>query len=61
MLASGPGISGSRVLSRDSSATSRTQRRDPTGESAYEKHIAGRRVIETLRQALGAALPKRET
>jgi hypothetical protein len=44
--------SGHEWLTRDAIETSRTQKPDPTGEVAYDKHLAGQRVIDVLRAAL---------
>jgi len=43
---------GHEWLIRDAILISRTQRRDPAGEMAYDKHLAGQRVLEVLRAAL---------
>ena len=39
-------------LTRDAILISRTQRRDPVGEMAYDKYPAGQRVLEVLRAVL---------
>jgi hypothetical protein len=44
--------SGHKWLTRDAIVISRTQQSDPTGEVAYDKHLAGQRVIDVLRVAL---------
>jgi hypothetical protein len=44
--------SGHEWLTRDAIETSRTQRRDPAGEVAYDNHLAGQKVIEVLHAAL---------
>jgi hypothetical protein len=44
--------SGHEWLTRDAIVTSRTQRRDPAGEMAYDKHLAGQRVLDVMRAAL---------
>ena len=44
--------SGQEWLTRDAIETSRTQRWDPAGEVAYDKHLAGQKVIEVLRAGL---------
>jgi hypothetical protein len=43
--------SGHEWLARDAIVISRTQRRDPGGEMAYEKRLAGQRVLDVLRAA----------
>jgi hypothetical protein len=44
--------SGHKWLTRDAIVISRTQQSDPTGEVAYDKHLAGQRVLDVLRAAL---------
>ena len=44
--------SGHKWRTRGSISTSRTQRLDQAGEAGYDQHLAGRKVIETLRRAL---------
>jgi hypothetical protein len=44
--------SGHEWLTRDVIVTSRTQKRDPAGEVAYDKHLAGRKVLSVLRDGL---------
>jgi hypothetical protein len=48
--------SGHEWRASDAVLLSRTQRRDPTGEAAYDIHLAGRRVIAVLRAGLAEAL-----
>jgi hypothetical protein len=52
----GPGqlgtTSGHEWMPRDAIVTSRTQKRDPAGERAYDKHLAGQRVLDVMRAAL---------
>jgi hypothetical protein len=42
---------GHEWLPRDAIVISRTQRRDPDGEVAYDKRLAGQRVLDVLRAA----------
>ncbi len=41
---------------RDAINPMRTQKRDPTGETAYDDHLAGRSVIEVLREGVTEAM-----
>jgi hypothetical protein len=50
--------SGHEWRPRNSISTSRTQKRDPAGEAAYDKYVAGRRVIEVLHEGFAIALGK---
>ncbi len=47
--------SGHEWLPRSSVALGPNDRRDPRQEAAYDAHVAGRRVVEVLRQALAVA------
>jgi hypothetical protein len=43
--------SGHAWLTRDAIVTSRTPRRDPASEVAYDNHLAGQRVLDVMRAA----------
>jgi hypothetical protein len=44
--------SGHKWMPRDAIVIPRTQQSNPTGEVAYDKHLAGQRVLDVLRAAL---------
>lgn len=48
--------SGNEWLPREDISVSRAQKSDPGGETAYDDHLAGRRVIVVLRDGLAEAV-----